>query len=187
MSLLKRAQPAQPDPVTLPATPAPSAMEARMNELELQIKYPKTPAESLKILAANEKRDAKQRAGEDEHMIRVAAAHERREQHIRDTAKELLKNGNLKIMVDGVQVHTLNDQNALTCPDCGTVLQDTGILIYTLSERWIAAGGDVNRLAIRDARGPLSQYVGMPCIFTPSTCRACRSSHQILIQLCLIV
>jgi len=178
----KTKSPPAPDPV-----PASSEIDARIKTLEFQAKYPGCTPEAREIIEANSTRDAKQAARMDDRHTEIIKETAKRETLIKDTVKELLETGNLKIMFDGKPVHTLNDQNVLICPDCGTPLNDTAILIHALSERWITSGGDPDVFVIRDARGPLNEITGTPSVYTRTICQACGTIHSVMMQLCMIV
>jgi hypothetical protein len=157
-----------------------------MQDLESQVKYNGYPPKARAIVEANDRRDAEQARARDAAYLLRAETQEKREQLIWDTAKDMFESGHLKVLVDGKQVTALHNNRTIKCPECGIPLAEMEIMVYAIVKRFMSAGGDINALVIRDARGPLSAHVGMPCVFSGAKCRACGSGFQIFIQGSLI-
>lgn len=158
----------------------------RITELENKLKYHGYSPEARAIIEENDKRDAAQEQGRQSHAKRAAQEAIIRKNFRRTTALRLLENGNLKIVVGEKRVTTLSEDLCIPCPDCGTALRDSGIIVDRLTEKWIKADGKSEDMVIRDCQGPLSIFVGLPFVETPLRCTACGNAFKSKFQMSVI-
>lgn len=159
---------------------------ARIKDLEGQIKYRGYTPAARAIVEANDERDRLQEERRQEGIRQAAEEGVRKHKRMIEAGRELMANGNLKIRLDGQIVKDLPESLTLTCPNCGQNLNESGTIIQTLIDKWQSCNGSPDDLCIRDARSPLSLFVGLPFVNHPVSCQICGSSHRLLAQLSVI-
>jgi len=169
MGLLKK----EPAPTT-------STTEDRLRTIEREIKYKGYSPKAAAIIEENDRRMDEHLRGIDERAERMKATAKQKADLLNSTTNDLLKRGNLKITINGKKI---TSRDGLKCSECGSTINDAVLLSDTMTQMWIGSGGNFNALAIRNARGPLSAFMGMPFAAHGASCRSCGTDHEIRIQL----
>lgn len=172
MGLLKKSAPSVPD-----------ATEDRLQAIERDIKYRQYSPKAAAIVEDNDRRTAEHIRAMDERMDRLKVSEAQKADLLKRTTADLLKRGILGVAIDGKKI-TTND--GLKCPDCGSTINEFVIIVETMTKMWTGSGGNYNAMVIRDARSPLSAFMGMPFTVHGASCRSCGTSHRVMAQINVI-
>ena len=136
---------------------------------------------------------------EDEKRSRVRRAHrqkdsenatvlaKKREEEIRQGARELVSSGRILCTVEGVRIPAVGDDLNLPCPHCGTPLPGTAEPITRFASAWITCPPDQRFSQYSPVlTNPNSPNSGAPLFFYTFSCPSCHSSARIAVQLVVL-
>lgn len=118
-------------------------------------------------------------------------AREERDRKIREEAVKLVQQGRVLVTVGGVRAESIGKDLTPPCPHCGGGLSDADQALYEYTEWWLFTPADrrfvtESPLMIYSAKNPLSRYMGAPLWVGAGTCRNCKKTAFIVVQLVIL-